>query len=67
MSPGNLMIAGTVCILGDNSEEGEAALERVVAQYKHQTGGFSPVVLVGSSMGAAAFGCLRIHLKTDST
>ncbi len=58
------MLAGTVCILGANDSEGEAALRRVVADYSRETGGFEPTVLVGSSMGAAAFGCLRIRIKS---
>ena len=63
----NLMLVagtGTVCILGESSSAGEAALQRVVAAYKAQTGGFQPLMLVGSSLGSGAFGCLRIQLKT---
>lgn len=50
--------------MGENSQEGEAALARVVAAYEEQTGGFKPLVLVGSSMGSATFGCLHIRLKS---
>lgn len=57
-------LPGTVCILGNDDSEGEEALRRVVANYSKETGGFDPTVLVGSSMGAAAFGCLRIRIRS---
>ena len=59
-----MVFIGTVCILGSNSPEGEEAMQRVVANYSKETGGFKPTVLVGSSMGAAEFGCLRIRIKS---
>jgi hypothetical protein len=58
------LLPGTVCILGSNDSEGEKALRRVVANYSRETSGFEPDVLVGSSMGAAAFGCLRIRIRS---
>ena len=58
-----LCTAGTVCILGRDDKEGEEALARVVAAYSKETGGFAPTMFNGSSMGAAAFGRLRIRLK----
>jgi len=59
-----LWLSGTVCILGSDSVEGEEALRRVVDIYSKETGGFEPTLLVGSSIGAAAFGCLRIRIKS---
>jgi len=53
---------GTVCVLGDSSEAAEAALRRVLRQYQRMTG-FSPYVFQGSSIGAVAFGALRLKLK----
>jgi L-arabinokinase len=51
---------GTVCILGRNDAEGEAAVARVAARYAAETG-HAPQLFEGSSMGADAFGhvCIR--------
>ena len=46
---------GTVCILGRNTPEGEAAVAEIVAAYKAARG-YEPVVFSGSSIGAFAFG-----------
>ncbi|KAK9803166.1 hypothetical protein WJX72_006956 [[Myrmecia] bisecta] len=51
---------GTVCVIGEASEAGQAAIERVVQRYSSQTGGYSPQVFTGSSLGADAFGHLVI-------
>lgn len=59
-------VAGTVCILGRNDEEGEAAVAKVVEAYSKETGGFAPNMFSGSSMGAAAFGKLRVKLKAPA-
>jgi hypothetical protein len=59
-----LVMSGTVCILGSDNMEGEEAVRRVVALYSKETGGFEPTMLVGSSIGAAAFGCLRVRIRS---
>ena len=50
---------GTVCVLGRNTADGEAAVADVIAKYAAATG-HTPVVFSGSSMGAGAFGVLEV-------
>jgi L-arabinokinase len=52
---------GTVCVLGLSGPAGQAAVDAVVAQYREETG-YQPFVFAGSSMGAVAFGHLRVKL-----
>lgn len=60
------LFPGTVCILGQNDAEGEAALSRVIEKYSRETGGFQPPIFEGSSMGAAKFGALRVRIKPSA-
>lgn len=53
---------GTVCVLGLSGPAGQAAIDAVVAQYREETG-YQPFVFAGSSMGAVAFGHLRVKLR----
>jgi L-arabinokinase len=53
---------GTVCVLGLSGPAGQAAIDSVVAQYREETG-YQPFVFAGSSMGAVAFGHLRVKLR----
>ena len=55
---------GTVCILGRNSPEGEAAVADLVATYKASSG-HEPFVFSGSSLGAHAFGALVATLSNQ--
>jgi L-arabinokinase len=55
---------GTVCVLGLSGPAGQAAVDAVVAQYREETG-YQPFVFSGSSMGAVAFGHLRLKLRQD--
>ena len=50
---------GTVAILGAKGADSE--IKRIAESYAKQTG-YRPYVFSGSSMGAAAFGCLKISL-----
>lgn len=56
---------GTVCVLGLAGPAGQAAIDAVAAQYREETG-YQPYVFAGSSMGAVAFGHLRIRLREDA-
>lgn len=55
---------GTVCVLGLSGPAGQAAIDAVVAQYQEETG-YQPFVFAGSSMGAVAFGHLRVKLRQE--
>lgn len=55
---------GTVCVLGLSGPAGQAAVDAVVAQYREETG-YQPFVFAGSSMGAVAFGHLRVKLRQE--
>jgi hypothetical protein len=55
---------GTVCVLGLSGPAGQAAIDAVVAQYREETG-YQPFVFAGSSMGAVAFGHLRVKLRQE--
>lgn len=48
---------GTVCVLGESTDEAEASFRRVVATYAERSG-HAPYVVAGSSMGAVDFGAL---------
>ena len=50
---------GTVCVLGRDSAESEAAIRAVVKEYAEATG-HNPVVFAGSSQGAVHFGVLEV-------
>ena len=52
---------GTVCVLGRNSADGEAAVRDVVAKYKAATG-HEPTVFSGSSAGAGSFQVLEVRV-----
>lgn len=56
---------GTVCVLGLSGPAGQAAVDAVVAQYREETG-YQPFVFAGSSMGAVAFGHLRVKLRQET-
>jgi len=56
---------GTVCVLGLAGPAGQAAIDAVAAQYREETA-YQPYVFAGSSMGAVAFGHLRIRLREDA-
>jgi len=53
---------GTVCVLGRNSADGEAAVRDVIAKYAAATG-HTPTVFSGSSMGAGTFKVLEVSLE----
>lgn len=53
---------GTVAVLGDRRSP--AVIERVVANYKNETG-HQPYIFTGSSSGSLAFGHLRLQRNTD--
>jgi L-arabinokinase len=53
---------GTVCVLGRNSADGEAAVRDVIAKYAAATG-HTPMVFSGSSMGAGTFKVLEVSLE----
>ena len=50
---------GTVCVLGDNSQQAADAVRSIAERYAKQTG-HAPYVFRGSSPGAADFGFLRV-------
>lgn len=54
---------GTVVVLGANTPQGEAAVQRVVSQYQASMG-YAPLVFEGSSHGALAFGVLHVRRRT---
>uniref|UniRef100_A0A7S0WY27 GHMP kinase C-terminal domain-containing protein n=1 Tax=Chlamydomonas leiostraca TaxID=1034604 RepID=A0A7S0WY27_9CHLO len=54
---------GTVCILGSASEEAEAAVAQLVADYCAATGQQGVHVFRGSSVGAVAFGHVVVRLS----
>lgn len=54
---------GTVAVLGRRGAE--EAVNQVAREYEQQTG-YQPQIFSGSSMGAAAFGHLRIELKEQT-
>lgn len=54
----NCCIAGTVCILAQDSQQGQEAVERIRAKYHQQTG-YRPAVFVGSSEGALKQSMIR--------
>ena len=54
---------GTVCVLGRDSAEGEAAIKSLVTKYKEATG-HAPVVFSGSSQGAGRFGVLKLQVPS---
>lgn len=49
-----------MCILGAATEEGQAAVDAIAAEYRDATK-HRPMVFEGSSPGAAAFGTLQIR------
>lgn len=51
---------GVVCVLGRGDEKGDAAIARVIQQYKEETD-HEPQVFKGSSSGAAAFGWVKLR------
>eukprot|EP00937_MAST-01D_sp_MAST-1D-sp2_P000043 g43.t1 len=53
---------GTVCVLGRNNAEGEAAIVDIVAKYTQATG-HRPFVFSGSSPGAGSFGVLHVPVR----
>lgn len=59
-TPGWLLGAGTVCVLGAATAEGQDAVNAIAAEY-HDATRHHPRVFSGSSPGAHAFGALRIQ------
>lgn len=56
---------GTVCVLAQNSPEGDAAIRDVVQTYASETG-HSPAVMSESSVGALLFNHRRVRLRQNS-
>ena len=52
---------GTVCIIGEASEAAEAAVGRLLDEYRRRTGR-DPYVVTGSSIGAVEFGVRRVRV-----